>query len=148
MSTRRVTIVDKDPILRQKARAVQPEEFGSAELNRLAEDMIETMYATDGVGLAAPQVNVGLRLFAMDTGDGPAVLVNPKVTARSKKTAVETEGCLSCTGQEVKVERFRDIAVAAQTLDGQKINFTAKDFLARVIQHETDHLNGILIVDK
>lgn len=148
MPVLRITQVDKDPILRQKAREVQPEEFGSPELARLVEDMIETMVSAKGVGIAAPQVGVGWRIFAMETADGPAVLVNPVIVPRSKKTTVDVEGCLSCPGKEVRVERLKEIDVSAKNLNGDSLKFTVKDWLARVVQHEVDHLDGILIVDK
>ena len=147
MSVRKITIVG-DEVLRQKAREIKPSEFGTAELQRLASDMVDTMTKADGVGLAAPQVNESLRLFIVDTADGPAALANPIVTPHSQKTTVDTEGCLSCPGQEVAVTRFKRIAVRAQTLDGKPISFDADGFLARVLQHELDHLDGILIIDK
>ncbi len=147
MTVRKITTVG-DEVLRQKAREIEPTEFGTPELQRLASDMIDTMTKANGVGIAAPQVGESLRLFIIDTTDGPAALANPVITPRSKKTTVDTEGCLSCPGQEVAVTRFQKISVHAKTLDGGSVNFDAEDFLSRVLQHELDHLDGILIIDK
>ena len=147
MTVRKITIVG-DEILRQKAREIQPSEFGTPELKRLASDMIDTMIKANGIGIAAPQVGESLRLFVVDTADGPAALANPILTPRSQKTTIDTEGCLSCPGQEVSVERFKRVAIKAQTLEGKPVGFDADGLLARVLQHELDHLDGILIIDK
>ncbi|MBN1585740.1 peptide deformylase [Candidatus Uhrbacteria bacterium] len=146
--TRKITIAGKDAVLRQKAKEVRPEEFGTDELRRLASDMAETMSKNDGVGIAAPQVGESIRVFVVETPDGPAALANPTVIPKTEKMDGDVEGCLSCPGEAVRVRRFRKIEVRAMTIDGEPLNFRAEGFLARVIQHENDHLDGILIIDK
>ncbi len=115
--------------------------------------MIPTMYDDDGIGLAAPQVARNVRIVVVGKGADRSlkedlVLVNPEWTRVSKKTNVDTEGCLSVPNVFGKVKRFSDIHVSAQDRDGNKLEFEAHKYFARVIQHETDHLNGTLFIDK
>jgi methionyl-tRNA formyltransferase len=140
-------------ILKQKAQKVTS--FG-ADLRTLAEDMLETMHANNGMGLAAPQVNRSERLIVLEykpTEKGekaiPAmILVNPKITGESKETDWIDEGCLSIPGTEVPVERPSEVNVLAQDLDGNRIKVRAKDLLARIVQHEIDHLDGVLMTER
>jgi peptide deformylase len=148
MPIRKVTIEGVDEILRQPARALRDDEFATDELRQLAADMVETMRAENGAGIAAQQVGESIRICIVDTEDGPAALCNPTIVRRSKKVDVDVEGCLSCPGKEIPVARAREVDVKARTVEGEAINFTARQFLARVVQHELDHLDGILIVDK
>jgi peptide deformylase len=141
------------PILRKKARKVA--DFGP-ELQALIDDMIETMVEAPGVGLAAPQVNVPLRLFVAEWGDDEDeeapkktyVLVNPEIKKFSKETVMGVEGCLSIPGIVGDVERARKVTVQAQNRHGQNMRLKADGWLARIFQHETDHLNGELFIEK
>jgi peptide deformylase len=137
-----------DPVLRVKCRKV--EEF-DALLRKLAGDMVETMHAAPGVGLAAPQVGRELRLAVVDVsvGEDPAqlkVLVNPEVIQR-EGLEPDTEGCLSLPGITDKVDRPVAVTVRAQDLEGQPFELTAEGYLARAVCHEIDHLDGILFTD-
>ena len=138
-----------DPVLR--VRCPEVESF-DGDLERLAEDMIETMYAAPGVGLAAPQVGVELRLAVIDTTAGEEsntlhVLINPEIFDPTGKDTDE-EGCLSIPDITEKVTRPEKIRVQALGLDGQPIEFEADGLLARVVCHEVDHLDGVLFVDR
>lgn len=139
-----------NPILRKKAAKITVFDMN---LIRLAEDMIETMLASDGVGLAAPQIGKSIQLAIVDPepskgGLTRLILVNPEIHAIGDKTEVAEEGCLSVPGIYAKVKRAYSVRVKAQDLNGKPLDFEAHGFLARIIQHETDHLNGILFVDK
>lgn len=125
------------------------------ELRQLADDMVETMHANKGIGLAAPQIGKGLRVAVIeypkqkdDDFEIPLmVLVNPKIISKSTEEQADTEGCLSIPGIEVAVPRAKRVKVKAQDLEGNKIRFTASGLFARIIQHELDHLDGKLIID-
>lgn len=137
-----------DPVLRAKCRPVTV--FDEA-LARLAADMVETMHAAPGVGLAAPQVGVELRLAVLDVSVGQdsaklQVLVNPEVTRREGSEA-DVEGCLSLPGINDKVERPTRVEVAALDLVGRPIRIAAEGFAARALCHEVDHLDGVLFTD-
>jgi peptide deformylase len=138
-----------DPILRAKCRPVTEID---ARVRKLAADMVETMHAAPGVGLAAPQVGVDLRLAVVDVtiGEDPSqvqVLVNPEVVERSGLEA-EVEGCLSLPGITDKVDRPVAVTVHAQDLEGRPFELKAEGFPARAICHEIDHLDGILFTDR
>ena len=133
-----------DPILRRKAMHVQEV---TPELRRLISDMVETMFHQVGIGLAAPQVGIPYRLLVMDDGKGGArALVNPVITQRSG-SVVDEEGCLSLPGIYADVERSKSVTIAATDEDEQPVNIEATGMQARVIQHEMDHLDGILFID-
>ena len=132
-----------DPILRQKA--VEVKEVGPAERILIA-SMIETMHGHKGIGLAAPQVGVSEQIFVADIGDGPVIVVNPKIIARGGQE-VREEGCLSIPGIVLNVKRPKKIRVRYLNEDNQTIERDYADLLARVILHETDHLKGKLIID-
>ena len=135
-----------DPRLHQSATPVT--EF-TAELKQLAEDMTETMYAAPGVGLAAPQVNVHQRLIVVDVSEdknGLMVLVNPQIIAREGEQEYE-EGCLSVPGIYGKITRAARVKVKAQDLEGAPFEVEADGLLATCLQHEIDHLNGVLFID-
>ena len=133
-----------DPVLR---RVASPIRRLGADASRLAARMVKTMRAHRGVGLAAPQVGVSRRLIIVDTGDGLRVLVNPKIT-RATGAAVDWEGCLSFPGLLAEVERAQTVGVEGLGLDGRPAWIEAEDFLARVLQHELDHLDGVVILDR
>lgn len=134
------------PILKGCAREVDP--HGDASLRDLVRAMAETMYDESGVGLAAPQVGVDKRVIVFDVDDKLAALCNPVITEFSDDTAVDEEGCLSVPGVTVPVERSVRIVCTGQTLDGTEITLEAEEYLARVLQHEIDHLNGVIILDR
>ena len=138
-----------DPVLRKKA--VEIEEVDD-EIRQLAVDMIETMYTNDGVGLAAPQVGVGKRMIVYDNvlagyHIDPQVLINPEIIEREGACRGE-EGCLSIPEIKDMVERAERIVVTGLDRDGNEVEFEATDLTARIIQHEIDHLEGILFVDR
>jgi peptide deformylase len=133
-----------DPVLKQVAREVDDVD---GSLARLVDDMVETMYESAGAGLAAPQVGVQKRLFVYDVGEGPEVIINP--------TIVETggewyygEGCLSIPGLTLGIVRPNQVHLRGYDLDGEEVSFEADEFLGRVFQHEVDHLDGVLMVER
>lgn len=133
-----------DPVLRQRAREV--EEIDGA-LARLAQDMIETMYAAPGVGLAAPQVGVERRLFVYDVGEGPGVVVNPRIVESDGEWTYE-EGCLSVPGLHWPIVRPKRVHLVGYGIDGEEVSIEADELLARAFQHEVDHLDGVLVIDR
>lgn len=134
-----------DPVLREHARDVTEFDRG---LRKLAKRMIRTMHDAPGVGLAAPQVGVLQRLLVYDVDDDPRVLVNPVLDEFSDESEESDEGCLSVPGVTMPVERAMSVRVRGLDEYGQPVDFRAEGFEARVIQHETDHLDGVLIVDR
>lgn len=136
-----------DPVLREKC---VPVEAIDDELRELAENMQETMYEAEGIGLAAPQVGVPVRLFVYDVGDpdiAPGALVNPDIV-ESSGTSKDEEGCLSIPGLSEIVERKASILVRGLGLDGEPVEIRAEGLLSRCIQHEADHLDGVLFFDR
>ncbi len=141
-----------DPVLEVKCDAVAPEEFGKPELKSFVANMFETMYAARGVGLAAPQVGVNKRLTVIDpsAGDDPTqqiVLINPEIVSKDGKL-FEEEGCLSIPGFREPVERAKKTRVRAQDADGKWFEIDGEDLLSRAIQHEYDHLDGVLFIHR
>ncbi|MBP1701796.1 MAG: def [Chloroflexi bacterium] len=141
------------PVLRRKARKVT--DFGP-ELQTLIDDMIETMREAPGVGLAAPQVDAPLRLIVVEYGDDEDenippklyTLINPEITRFSSDSEVGTEGCLSIPGFAGDVERPLGVTVKGLNRRGQPIKIKAEGWLARIFQHEMDHLDGVLFIDR
>ncbi len=138
-----------NPVLRKKAAKVT--EFDDS-LEELVADMAETMYDAPGVGLAAPQVGVSLQLLVMDItykDEEPEliILANPEIS-EGEGSESDEEGCLSVVDLTAKVSRFTKIRVKAQDIEGNPLDFIAEDWFARVIQHEVDHLNGTLFIDR
>jgi peptide deformylase len=133
-----------DPVLRRVAEEITDID---GRLVRLADDMLETMYAEPGIGLAAPQIGVGRRLFVYDIGDGPKALVNP-VIAESDGEWVYEEGCLSIPGIYWEIVRPKAVQITGRDLDGNEVSLEADELLARLFQHELDHLDGVLMVDR
>jgi peptide deformylase len=142
------------PVLRQKARPILPKELKTVLLQKLIDDMIETMQEYSGVGLAAPQVHESLRVFvahldADGRGSGdPVAVINPEIEVIGAQIIEGWEGCLSIPDIRGRVTRAADIRVNALDRHGKRIEINAKDFPARVIQHETDHLDGVLFFDR
>lgn len=157
-----------DPILRSRAQAVDPARLEEPELQRLVDDMIETMKAASGVGLAAPQVGEGLQLFVYQTGfpDDSAkakgaeeessdeagklirVLVNPSVEPEPGEAVYDWEGCLSIPDLRGLVPRHPAVRVRGLDRHGKAVSYVAQGFEARIIQHEYDHLNGVVFLDR
>ena len=142
---RREIRVIGDPVLREKAHEVTDFDRG---LRKLAKRMIRVMHDAPGVGLAAPQVGVLQRLLVYDVDEDPRVLVNPELDELAEEIEEADEGCLSVPGLTMPVERPVSVRVRAQDEYGEPVEFRAEGFEARVIQHEFDHLEGVLIVDR
>lgn len=142
----RMIVKDPDPVLREPAQTVT--KF-NANLHKLLDDMAETMYDAPGVGLAAPQVGVSKRVIVLDPGDdetGLIEMVNPEIVEKSGEE-IGPEGCLSIPGLQGDVKRYTRIVVKGQDRHGNPVEMVATDYLARIFQHEIDHLNGILFTD-
>ncbi len=154
------------PTLRARTRAVEPGEIRSPEFQKLVDDMIETMREYQGVGLAAPQLHVGLRLYVAALGAGghddeeederheeapepePLVLINPELRLSGGAKVEDWEGCLSIPDLRGIVPRAPEVEVRAFDRDGRRIELRASGFGARVLQHEYDHLDGVLFLDR
>ena len=140
------------PIPRKRARALDRREIKSDGFQQLIDNMLQTMAEYHGAGLAAPQVHLDLRLFvAIQEADGevePIVLVNPEIEVVGDEIVEDWEGCLSIPDVRGKVPRAREIAVRALDRRGERLEFNAHDFPARVIQHEYDHIDGVLFLDR
>jgi peptide deformylase len=152
MAIRKIIMLP-DPILRRKAHKVT---VFNKDLQVLIDDMIETLHDAPGVGLAAPQVGVSERVIVVEYGDEEDetipkklyVVVNPEITQASSELEVGTEACLSVPELVGNVERFCQIVVKGQNRRGQPVKHKVSGWLARIFQHETDHLDGILYVDR
>jgi peptide deformylase len=146
------------PVLRQRAQPVPPEAIGSAQVQRLIDDMTETMREYDGAGLAANQVHTLEQVAVIEVLGNPrypdtpsiplTVLINPVVTPLGDELEEGWEGCLSVPDMRGIVPRHTAVRLECFDRQGQRVSLVAKDFFARVIQHETDHLNGIVYVDR
>ncbi|NLX78105.1 MAG: peptide deformylase [Clostridiaceae bacterium] len=134
-----------DEILRKKCKPVKEINARTIEL---IDDMIETMYNADGVGLAAPQVGILKRICVIDVGEGPVVLINPEKVEESKEQIQAVEGCLSIPGVYGEVKRPERVVVKALNRDGEYFTIEGTGMLARALCHEIDHLDGILFEDK
>jgi peptide deformylase len=137
------------PILRKK---VEPVTIFDSSVRELARDLIENMYAAPGAGLAANQLGVSVSVVVIDISKNkdekkPLVLINPEIIEK-EGCQIDEEGCLSVIDLTAKVERYKKLLVKAQDLDGKTWEFPAEDFFARVIQHELDHLDGVLFIDR
>ncbi|MDR3564853.1 MAG: peptide deformylase [Negativicutes bacterium] len=117
------------------------------KIKRLLDDMVQTMYDAEGVGLAAPQVGVSLRIIVIDAGDGLIELINPVLT-ESEGCECGTEGCLSVPGIYGEVERGANVTVEGFNREGKKVCINATGLLARALQHEIDHLDGVLFIER
>jgi peptide deformylase len=149
------------PVLRARASAVSPAEIASPRMQQLIDDMFETMQEYAGIGLAAPQVHAGIRLFVAGLREAPVgdempageempyvVLINPELKPAAPEVEEGWEGCLSIPDLRGRVPRAVSVDVAALDRQGRRIRFRASGLAARVIQHETDHLDGVLFVDR
>lgn len=147
-----------NPVLRRPADLVPIKSIKSPILKKFIDDMIETMREYSGVGLAGPQVHESLQIVVIEAHENPrypqtptiplAVLINPAVESLTDETDEDWEGCLSIPDIRGKVPRYREVRVQAHDREGKELDFSVKDFFARVIQHEHDHLQGILFLDR
>lgn len=142
-------VIEPDPILRKKSVSLEKVD---SELRSLLDDMLETMYAAPGIGLAAVQVGILKRLVVIDISKdkekkNPFFLINPEIISQSKHTSVHEEGCLSLPGHFAEIERPAECRVKFIDYDGKERELKADGLLATCIQHEIDHLNGVLFID-
>jgi peptide deformylase len=143
------------PVLRTRARPLTPADVRGNEIQRLIDDMFETMAEYHGVGLAAPQIHEDLRLFVADLSardedrdEEPLAIINPEIIPVGDEIVEDWEGCLSIPDIRGRVPRLRTIKVRALDRFGKRLELNVQDFSARVVQHETDHLDGILFFDR
>jgi len=142
-----------NPILRKISRPLTLEEIRSPKIQSLISDIEKTMITKDGAGLAAPQIGENIRLLVLRDGERVMVIINPQITKKSWAREVDEEGCLSVLDKAGNiifgnVERHKKIQCSYLDTKGKKQKISAENILARIIQHETDHLNGILFIDK
>ena len=146
------------PVLRARAQPVAPERIGTSDFQRLLDDLVDTMREYSGVGLAAPQVHLPLRVAVLEVEHHPrypempsvplTFLVNPELTILDRTPVEDWEGCLSIPEMRGRVPRHKQLRVTALGRHGEALDFIASDFHARVIQHENDHLNGEVYLDR
>jgi peptide deformylase len=141
----RIIVKEPDPILREKSRPVPKI---TPNIHKLLDDMAETMYDASGVGLAAPQIGILKRVIVLDPADGTGLIemINPELLTHAGKV-IGPEGCLSIPGLHGDVNRYQKIKVKGLDRHGNELVVEAEDFLARIFQHEIDHLNGVLFTD-
>ncbi len=145
---------EPNEILHRQTRPVEPADLASKKFRKLVKNMTETMRVKDGVGIAGPQVGSDLAVcvihsqFSDPKKKTDLVLINPSWEKTSSKTETDSEGCLSVPGIFGKVKRCKKIKVRAINQEGEPVEFAAEDYFARIIQHEVDHLNGILFIEK
>ena len=142
-------VIEPDPILRKKSERLEKVDD---EIKKLLDDMLETMYAAPGIGLAAVQVGILKRLIVIDISKdkekkNPLFLINPEIVSKSKNTSIYEEGCLSLPGHFAEIERPAECHINFLDYNGKKKEISAKGLLSTCIQHELDHLNGILFID-
>ncbi len=134
-----------DPVLRCPSKKA---DFQSDDLKDIVKRMWETLEDVRGLGLAGPQIGVLKRIFVYDLGEGREVMINPEIVWQSEETVEDTEGCLSIPGSEMKVKRAAKVRIKGLGLDAKEREIEAEGLTARVFQHEMDHLNGVLIIDR
>ena len=148
MSKRNI-VIEPDPILRKKSDLIEKVD---QNLRKLLDDMLETMYAAPGIGLAAIQIGIPKRVIVIDISKdkekkNPLFLINPEIVSKSKNTSIYEEGCLSLPGHFAEIERPAECQINFLDYNGKKKEISAKGLLSTCIQHELDHLNGILFID-
>jgi len=145
------------PLLRTPAAGVQPDEIGSEPVQRLVDDLVATMRDARGVGLSAPQVGSGLQVFVFEAADDPAlpggpvplkVVINPMIVAQPGRLVYDWEGCTSVPGLRGLVPRHPEVRVRGLDRSGQPLDFSATGLESRIVQHEYDHLNGVVFLDR
>jgi peptide deformylase len=148
----REILTEGHPTLRKVAKKVRPEELNDPLFQQIIEDMFATMYHAPGIGLAAPQINVSKRLFVVDLQDdedehGPLVVINPRFTVTEGEVE-SLEGCLSVPGKVGDITRHERVVCVGMDRSGRKIELTGTELFGRCLQHEMDHLNGVLYIDR
>lgn len=133
-----------DPVLRRRA---EPVAKVTKRLRKLISDMVQTMYEADGVGLAAPQVGESIRVIVVDVGQGPLALINPEIV-EARGEATDLEGCLSIPGRVGYVTRAAEVTAKGLNEEGRPVEVRGSGLLARALQHECDHLEGVLFIDR
>jgi peptide deformylase len=146
------------PVLRMKATPVDPDKIKTPAVQRFIDDMIDTMHEYDGAGLAANQVHTAAQIAVIEVASNPrypdapsiplTVVINPVVTPLTEEMEDGWEGCLSVPDMRGRVPRYTEVRLQCLDREGKKVDVVAKEFFARVVQHETDHLNGIVYVDR
>ncbi|MEW6407764.1 MAG: peptide deformylase [Patescibacteria group bacterium] len=135
-----------NPILRQKSQEIK--DISNPEIQKLIPKMIQTMQANKGIGLACPQVGKSIRLIIIATKNGAIPFINPKILWHSKKEEIDEEGCLSLPKIYGLVKRWQEVKIEAFDINGKKEKIKAQGLFARVLQHEIDHLDGVLFIDR
>jgi peptide deformylase len=141
-------VTHPDDRLRKKSKIIEKQDIQTKKFQGFIVDLIDTMHEKDGIGLASPQVGISQRVVIINTKDGALALINPEIVKKSWTQETEEEGCLSVPNVFGLVKRPKSIKVKALDKDGQPMEFAAKGLFARVIQHELDHLDGVLFIDK
>jgi peptide deformylase len=139
---------DPDPLLRKISPPIDKDTLSRKDFKQLCEDMSKTMQEKDGIGLAAPQIGRNIRMIVVNGNNGPFCLINPEITKRSFAKTWAEEGCLSLPGIFGEVQRHKKINCIYLDENGKKQKIQATDLTARILQHEIDHLDGILFIDK
>jgi len=137
-----------DDRLKQKSAEIYPDLISDPEIQKLAQDMKETMVKKDGIGLAGPQVNKLYQIIAVNVNNQPQIYINPKITKKSLRKNIMEEGCLSIPSMYSEVKRHNTIYLEYLDLDAKKHKIKTSGLFARVLQHEIDHLNGVLFIDR
>lgn len=146
--TNRPVLKNPDSTLRTPSKKVSLEDIGSAHIQTLIDDLIETMKIENGIGIAAPQIGIHEQIIIVDDGHEPVALINPKIISRSSAMIDFEEGCLSIPGVYGIVQRHKKVKVEAFDRQGNPVLIKGEGLLSVVLQHETDHLEGILFIDK
>lgn len=141
-------ITNPDPILRKISKEIDSKNIKSRGFQSFCKDLILTMQKKDGIGLASPQIGKNIRIIVISQKDGPLCMINPKITKKSWAKEIAEEGCLSVPFTFGDVKRHKKINCLYLDLGGEKKRLKAEGLLSRIIQHEIDHLNGILFIDK
>lgn len=134
--------------LRDRSRELEVSEITTPEFQAFLDKLVETMFVEDGVGIAAPQVGNNIRAIVVNTEAGPECYMNPELVKKSEAMVDSEEGCLSVPGKFGLVKRHKKVTVRALNRHGRKVEFEAKQFPAIIFQHEVDHLDGVLFIDK
>ena len=142
-------VKEPEKVLREKAKPLKPEDLNTLALLKLVKDMVHTMYDAKGVGLAAPQIGLNQQIIIVaPPNEEPMAIINPVIVKRSLTTNPSEEGCLSVPGTWGFVRRANSLTVKGLTPEGKPFKMNAKGFTATIFQHECDHLNGVLFIDK
>lgn len=146
--TKRPIVTNPTPSLREPSRPIKAEEINSGKIKQLITDLRDTMAVENGIGIAAPQVGENVRVIIVTTEKGPEAFLNPTISQKSFATTDSEEGCLSVPGVYGMVRRPKKVTIEALDEQGQPVTIKAVDLIATIFQHEIDHLDGILFIDK